>query len=280
MKNLQHFLILFFLLSVAVCQLQAQTKDGVTYKLVSDLAYRKGQPNLDDYQTSRCKLDVYYPVNMPHFATIVWFHGGSLTEGEKFIPEELKNRNIAIVSVNYRLSPKAQHPAYIDDAAAAVAWTFKNIEAYGGDPQRIFVAGHSAGAYLTLMLGLDKQWLAKYEVDANNIAALFPLSAQTVTHATIRTEMGLNSKVPLVDEWAPLNLIRKDAPPMMLVTGGRDLELPNRYNENALFYSALKNIGDNDVALYELNGFDHGTMVDPGCFLILHYLEAWEKARE
>lgn len=280
MKNLQHFLILFFLLSVAVCQLQAQTKDGVTYKLVSDLAYRKGQPNLDDYQISRCKLDIYYPVNVPRFATIVWFHGGSLTEGEKFIPEELKNRNIAIVSVNYRLSPKAQHPAYIDDAAVAVAWTFKNIEAYGGDSQKIFVAGHSAGAYLTLMLGLDKQWLAKYEVDANNIAALFPLSAQTVTHATIRNEMALNPKVPLVDQWAPLNLIRKDAPPMMLVTGGRDLEIPNRYNENALFYSALKNIGDNNVTLYELNGFDHGTMVDPACFLILHYLKAWEKARE
>jgi len=278
MKKLQQFLIMFLLLSLTVNQLQAQSKDS--YKQVNDISYRKGQSNLDDYQASRCKLDVYYPAGTSHFATIVWFHGGSLTEGEKFIPEELKNRNIAIVAVNYRLSPKAQHPAYIDDAAAAVAWVFKSIETYGGDPQKVFVAGHSAGAYLTLMLGLDKQWLAKYEVDANSIAALFPLSAQTVTHATIRNEMGLNPKVPLVDQWAPLNLIRKDAPPMMLVTGGRDLEIPNRYNENALLYSALKNIGDNNVTFYELNGFDHGTMVDPACFLILHYLEGWEKARE
>jgi len=280
MKKLQQFLIMFLLLSLTVNQLKAQSKDGSPYKLIADVSYRKGEPNLDDYQASRCKLDVYYPTGTSHFATIVWFHGGSLIEGEKYIPEELKNRNIAIVAVNYRLSPKAQHPAYIDDAAAAVAWVFKNIETYGGDPQKVFVAGHSAGAYLTLMLGLDKQWLAKYEVDANSIAALFPLSAQTVTHATIRNEMGLNPKVPMVDQWAPLNLIRKDSPPMMLVTGGRDLELPNRYNENALLYSALKNIGDNNVTLYELNGFDHGTMVDPACFLILHYLEAWEKARE
>jgi len=278
MKKLQQFLMMFLLFSLTVNQLKAQSKDS--YKQVNDISYRKGQPNFDDYQLSRCKLDVYCPTNVSHFATIVWFHGGSLIEGEKYIPEELKNRNIAIVAVNYRLSPKVQHPAYIDDAAAAVAWVFKNIETYGGDPQKVFVAGHSAGAYLTLMLGLDKQWLAKYEVDANSIAALFPLSAQTVTHATIRTEMGLNPKVPLVDQWAPLNLIRKDAPPMMLVTGSRDLELPNRYNENALFYSALKNMGENNVTLYELNGFDHGTMVDPACFLILHYLEAWEKARE
>lgn len=59
---------------------------------------------------------------------MVWFHGGGLKTGNKHIPEKLKEKGIAIVIVNYRLNPKVQCPAYIDDAAAAVAWVFKNID--------------------------------------------------------------------------------------------------------------------------------------------------------
>ncbi len=61
-----------------------------------------------------------------------------------------------MIGVGYRLSPKVQHPVYIEDAAAAVAWTFRNIASYGGDPDKIFVTGISAGGYLTAMVGLDK----------------------------------------------------------------------------------------------------------------------------
>lgn len=69
------------------------------------------------------------------------------------------NQGFAVVAVNYRLSPKAQNPAYTEDAAAAVAWAYKHIEEYGGSPRRVFVTGHSAGGYLTLMVGLDKSYL-------------------------------------------------------------------------------------------------------------------------
>ena len=61
------------------------------------------------------------------------FHGGGLTSGNRHIPEQLKNQNIAVVAVNYRLGPKAVCPDYIDDAAASIAWVFKNIQNYGGD---------------------------------------------------------------------------------------------------------------------------------------------------
>lgn len=87
-----------------------------------------------------------------------------------------------MAGVNYRLSPRATHPAYIDDAAAAVAWVMKHIGEYGGDPTRVYVAGHSAGGYLTLMVGLDKAYLARYGEDADRLAGLFPVSGQTNTH--------------------------------------------------------------------------------------------------
>ena len=69
---------------------------------------------------------------MYNFPTIVWFHGGGLTGGEKEIPFALKEKGFAVIGVNYRLSPKVNAPAYIEDAAAAVAWVFKYVKNYGG----------------------------------------------------------------------------------------------------------------------------------------------------
>lgn len=102
--------------------------------------------------------------------------------GSKFVPKELTDQGFAVVAVNYRLSPKAKNPAYIEDAAEAVAWTFKNIEKYGGRKDRIFVSGHSAGGYLTLILAMDKKYMAAYGADADSVAAYLPVSGQTVTH--------------------------------------------------------------------------------------------------
>ena len=112
-------------------------------------------------------------------------------------------KGLAVVAVNYRLSPKVKSPAYIEDAAAAVAWTFQNIEKYGGSPKRIFVSGHSAGGYLTSMVGLDKRWLKPHGIDANEIAGLIPYSGHTITHFTVRAERGIDGKQPIIDDLAP-----------------------------------------------------------------------------
>ncbi len=85
----------------------------------------------------------------------MWIHGGGLTEGSRSIPAKLKNQGFAVATIDYRLSPGAKSPAYVEDAAAAVAWIFNNIEKYGGSPDRIFLTGHSAGGYLAMMLDLD-----------------------------------------------------------------------------------------------------------------------------
>ena len=240
----------------------------VTYKTENNISYRSGD-NLDPYMTERCKLDIYVPENVDSFTTVVWFHGGGLTAGEKSIPERLKNQKLAVVAVNYRLSPKAKSPAYIDDAAAAVAWVFKNISKYGGDPKKIVVSGHSAGGYLTCMIGLDKHYLAAYGIDANLIQKLVPFSGQMITHFTIRSERGIPGTQPVIDEMAPLFHVRADAPPLYLITGDRELEMLGRYEENAYMWRMMNLSGHKQTTLYELDGFDHGGMAQPAFDLLL-----------
>ncbi len=258
---------LSFILLLIGLTLQAQE----TYKTVKDISYIPAGET-DGYRKERCKLDVYYPVGKKDFPTIVWFHGGGLEGGGKHVPEMFMNQGFAVVAVNYRLSPKAQNPAYTEDAAAAVAWAYKHIEEYGGSPRRVFVTGHSAGGYLTLMVGLDKSYLQEYGVDADSIAAYLPISGQTVTHFTIRKERSLPEGIPVIDQYAPCNKARKDTPPFVLITGDRNLEMADRYEENALWASVLKNIGTKKVSLYELQGFDHGQVYVPGCCLVANYI--------
>jgi acetyl esterase/lipase len=217
----------------------------------------------------RCVLDIYYPKNKQGFPTVVWFHGGGLKAGNKFIPQWLKNKDIAVVAVNYRFSPEVSCPAYIQDAAAAVAWVFRNIEAYGGDPGLIIVSGHSAGGYLTSMIGLDKRYLEVYGIDANQIASLVPFSGHTITHFTIREERGIAGTQPIIDEFAPLYHLRDDAPPLILITGDRELEMLGRYEENAYMMRMMKVVGHQETTLYELDGFDHGGMAVPAYPLLI-----------
>lgn len=245
--------LLFLLLLVcapALAQVRYQTKTDVRY--YPDAVYKN-----DAYASERCVLDVYYPTNVNGFATIVWFHGGGLTGGSKFIPEDLKDKGFAVIAVGYRLSPKVKAATCIEDSAAAVAWVFNSIAKYGGDPKKIFVSGHSAGGYLTLMLGLDKSYLGRYSVDPDTIAGLIPLSPQCITHFTVRKERGIPEKQPIVDELAPLYHVRTDAPPLLLITGDRELELLGRYEENAYMARMMKLAGHKDTRLIELGGYDH-----------------------
>jgi len=242
------------------------------YHLSTELLYRE-ENGITAAMNQRCRLDVYAPAKQRPFPTLVWFHGGGLTAGERFIPLPLRNQGIAVVAVNYRLSPGAKSPAYIEDAAAAIAWTFKHIADYGGSADQIFVGGHSAGAYLSLMTGLDPKWLAAHGIDAQRIAGLIPLSPQTITHFAIRDERGIDELQPIVDDMAPLFHVRRDAPPILLVTGDREKELMGRYEENAYFWRMLKLVGHKDVTLHELDGFTHGSMAEPAMPLVLKFMQ-------
>ncbi|MBW1656579.1 alpha/beta hydrolase [Flavobacterium quisquiliarum] len=257
-------LLSFFLYGVSLSaqNLEYETKNNIQY-------YSASVNKSDKYINERCVLDIYYPKNKKDFATIVWFHGGGLTGGNKEIPEALKNKGFAIIGVNYRLSPKAKAEKAIEDAAAAVAWTFNNIANYGGDKSKIFVSGHSAGGYLGMMIGLDKKWLQKENIDANQIAGLIPFSGQCITHFEIRRENGIPEKQPTIDAFAPLFHVRGDAPPLLLITGDRELEMLGRYEENAYMTRMMKLNGHKDTKLYELDGYGHG-MTEPAFPLLVN----------
>jgi acetyl esterase/lipase len=115
------------------------------------------------YDHGKDLLDIYMPQGKNNVPVIVYFHGGALLMGDKSwgedIGKKLAGSGIGLVSVNYRLSPEFQHPTHVNDAAAATAWVIKNIDAYGGNPQKIYVGGHSAGAYLAALLAIDSSLL-------------------------------------------------------------------------------------------------------------------------
>lgn len=242
------------------------------YHLATDLLYRE-EKGITAAQNQRCRLDVYAPAAKKPFSTVVWFHGGGLTQGERSIPLPLRNQGIAVVAANYRLAPGVKSPVFLEDAAAAIAWTFKHIGDFGGDPDRIFVGGHSAGAWLTLMCGLDKRWLARHDIDTADLAGLIPLSPQVITHFAIREERGIEETQPIIDDLAPLFHVRKDAPPILLVTGDREKELMGRYEECAYFWRMMKLSGHAKTTLEEMGGFDHGRMPEPAFPLLVRFIE-------
>ncbi len=244
------------------------------YLIEKDISYRSSEETSgNDYMMERCILDIYYPTGVKDYPTIFWIHGGGLQNGNKHFQEELMDQGMAIVSINYRLYPRAKAPACIDDAAAALAWVFKNIEKYGGDPSKIFVTGHSAGGYLVSMIGLDKKYLEKYEVDADRVKAYLPLSGQAVTHSTIRGDMGFSRTQPIIDEYAPVHFVRDDAPPFILITGGRNDDIPARFEENLYFKRLMELAGHSQTFLYELDGFGHVPMVGPACDLVIRHIK-------
>ncbi len=245
-----------------------QTAENILYRTESDAT---------EAMQKACRLDLYYPEGVKDFATVVWIHGGGLTEGSRSIPAKLKGQGFAVAAIDYRLSPAAKSPAYVEDAAAAVAWVFKNIEKYGGSSDRIFLTGHSAGGYLGMMVGLDKHYLAAHGIDANRIAGLIPLSGQAITHFTVRKERGIADKQPVIDEMAPLYHVRADAPPMLLITGDRELELLGRYEENAYLWRMMKIAGHKSTELQELKGLNHGGMVEPSLDLLIPFVQSHSK---
>ena len=174
MKSLPGFAALAGLLVLLLRPLPSCADESAAQKKpLANLAYKTGE-KLGEYETERCKLDLWLPPGGKNFATLVWFHGGALKGGSKdgsaAIARALTADGIAVAAVNYRLSPKATYPAYLEDSAAAVAWVRAHIAEHGGDPAKVFISGHSAGGYLTLMLAMDARWLKPHGLTPDSFA--------------------------------------------------------------------------------------------------------------
>jgi acetyl esterase/lipase len=257
-------------------------------EVVSGLAYKGGE-GLSEYEAARCRLDLYLPAGAKAFPTLVWFHGGGLTAGERDkketvgIARGLASCDLAVASVGYRLSPKAQFPAYVQDAAASFAWIKAHIAGHGGDPERVFIGGHSAGGYLALMVALDPRFLRECGLEPSAIAGAIPVSGQTMTHYTVRKERGLGKYTITADEAAPVYHARKDTPPMLVLYADRDM--PAREAENEYLVEILKATGNKRVQGLLIRDRDHGSVAhrmaedgDPAREAILGFVRGGDSA--
>lgn len=264
MKSMKNILVVLAAMLISVASYAR------SYKYERDILYKA---DTDSYVEKMCRLDVAYEKGSDDRPVIVWFHGGGLTGGKRSIPEVLMQDGAVVVGVGYRFADQVEVSCIIDDAAASVKWVLDNIGKFGGSRSKIYLAGHSAGGYLVAMLGLDKKYLAKYDIDPDKeIAAVVPYSGQAITHFAHRKKMGIPQEQPIIDAMAPLYHVRGDAAPMLIISGDREMEMVGRYEENAYFARMLRLNGHEDITFYEVDGFNHGNMVDPGHLLLLKYI--------
>lgn len=266
-KNIMRHIILLFI-SVWIWQIGAA--QDIAYTTVNDISYVEA--GATEYQRTQCKLDIHYPVSGEAKPILLWFHGGGLTGGKKEIPDFLREKGLVVVGVEYRFAPNVKVEDIIRDAAKATSFIIKNASTYHGDTTKIFISGHSAGGYLALMLALNKTYLGKEGIDADRLSGIIPFSGQAITHFTARKEQGIEDKQPIIDELAPLYWIRKDAPPIVLLTGDRELEMLGRYEENAYLKRMLSLVGHKNNKLLEFQGYGHD-MVYPGLPILLQEIK-------
>lgn len=203
--------------------------------------------------------DIYMPERETK-AVLVYFHGGGLVGGSKsegeHIAPYLTDMGIAVVSANYRMYPDAKYPDFLEDAADAVAWVYNNKSKFGGC-KNIFVGGSSAGGYISMMLCFDKKYLAKHNINPNDITGYIHDSGQPTKHFNVLKYSGIDSRRVIIDETAPLYYIglEEDYSPMLFLVADNDMK--NRYEQTQLVLSTLKHFGyDQSKIKYQLM---HGT---------------------
>ncbi|MFL5255839.1 MAG: alpha/beta hydrolase, partial [Rhodopila sp.] len=175
----------------------------------------------------RHRLDIYAPAQ-PDAPVVVFLYGGGWTDGDRalyrFLGAALAAHGYLTVIPDYRVYPEIRFPAFIQDAAAAVAWTTANIARYGGDPRRIVLMGHSAGAQIAAMLTLDKQWLGAEGLDLDRdligmIGLSGPYDFLPLNDPQLKAIFAPAGELRLTQ---PIAFARGDAPPMFLATGASD----------------------------------------------------------
>ena len=175
----------------------------------------------------RQTLDVYAPRQISAARPIaVFLYGGGWEKGRKWdygwVGQALAAKGFVVVLPDYRLYPDVRFPTFLKDNAEAVRWAVDHAKAYGGDPNRIVLLGHSAGAYNAVMLGLDPHYLKEAGVDPSRVRAVAGI-AGPYDFLPLSAEMErVFGQAPDLAATQPIVLARRDAPPMLLVTGDAD----------------------------------------------------------
>ena len=219
-------------------------------RTIERIAYSRASTN--------CVLDLSVP-SEKGFSTLVWLHGGGLQAGHRHHLVGFDLNRYGSAAVEYRLVPEGTYTNCLEDAAAAVAWVIKHITEFGGDPEKVFVGGHSAGGWLTYMVGMDPRWLNAHDCSPERLSGLLPISGQATKHFNVRAfERDKEPRFsPRIDEWAPLRYVREKLPPMLIVTGDPTQDICGRSEENALMAASLRGCGNDMVEFRAIPETDH-----------------------
>lgn len=202
-------------------------KDGGSVRLARGLAYGDGpRRRLDVYAPRGARPDAKAPV-------IVFFYGGSWSSGDRatyaFVGRALAAQGFVTVIPDYRLVPEVHYPGFVEDGAAAVRWVRANARSHGGDPDRILVSGHSAGAYIAAMLAVDARWLGEARRSIRGFAGLAgPYDFAPFDVEASRAAFGA---WPRAEETQPVTWAGEGDPPTLLMIGGKDLTVRPRNSE-------------------------------------------------
>lgn len=210
-------------------------------------------------------LDVWVPAGSTRAPrpVLVWWHGGGWVKGDRdayaFAGRAFANRGFVVVIPDYRKVPAVRFPAFLQDGAEAVRWTRDNVAKFGGDPQRIAFAGHSAGAHTAVMLALDKRWLTAVGVDPGIVKAAVGLSGPYDFYPfDKKRSIDAMSRWPRPLETQPIAFARADAPPLLLITSSADTVVRPK---NAINLAAKLKAVNAPVKLLNYPGLGHEDVV-------------------
>ncbi|MDR9861800.1 MULTISPECIES: alpha/beta hydrolase [Pseudomonas] len=176
----------------------------------------------------RQQLDVYVPNQpLPDAPVVVFFYGGSWNSGARqdylFVGEALASRGIVAVVADYRLYPQVRYPLFLQDGAQAVAWTRAHIGEFGGNPKRLYLMGHSSGAYNAAMLALDPQWLGEQGMSRKDLGGWIGLAGPydflPIKNPEVRPVFFWPDSPP---QSQPINHVSRGAPPALLIAANKD----------------------------------------------------------
>ena len=217
--------------------------------IVRDVPYAAGERHV---------LDIYRP-RADNAPVVVFVYGGGWRSGDKatyrFAGAALAARGLLTVIPDYRTYPQAAFPGFVEDAAAAVAWAKAHASEYGGDPGRVFLIGHSAGAHIAAMLTLDAQWLNTVGLDPRRDLAGFvgiagPYDFLPLESETLKIIFGPSEQLARTQ---PINFVMGGEPPTLLITGGFDLSVDPRNSERLA--AKIESLGGHaDVIKYPMIG--------------------------
>jgi acetyl esterase/lipase len=244
----------------------------------TNITYYSGE-GADKY---RHRLDLYLPKGKRDVPVMMFVHGGGFTVGIKdqyaFVGQMFASYGIATAVINYRLSPKASYPGHVQDVARAFAWLRAHVGEYGGKADKIFIAGHSAGATLIAMLGADPAYLHDVGESIDHIAGVIPISGsftQSSRSGMFDSPSSLDPEV--VRNASPINHVAGTHPPFLILYGDKDA--PRTGQDAEQMVKALRGAG-NSADAHEIADHAHMDMItgvmsptDPGLKFILDFIK-------